>query len=416
MFQVIPVNEAREKAIKNISQEMKNLTWKSVDFYSARGKVLAEDIISSTFLPPFTRSTVDGYAVIAEETYGATESVPTLLQNIGKIDMGKKSDRVLKKGETIEIYTGGALPKNADAVIMLEDVDKFDEETVAVNTSLAPGENVIWKGEDICPGDPVFYLGHRLRPQDIGALAGLGITRVKVYNAPKIGIISTGDELVPPEEEPGAGQIRDINSWALQASLENKHAESIFYGIVADEKAQFQAVVQKAVYQCDMVIISGGSSVGTRDLTAETLDRLGDPGVLFHGVSIKPGKPTIFAMLEGVPVFGLSGNPVSALVTFDLLVAPGIEILSGRTWEQLKKEQVPVTYARLTRNISSKGGREDYIRVKLYKNLDGVLMAEPVLGESGLIFTLTEADGLVCIPQNAEGIMAGEEVGVNLLR
>ncbi|ACB84042.1 gephyrin-like molybdotransferase Glp [Natranaerobius thermophilus] len=410
MFQVISVEEAISKVTANIDKYFEGLESEQIKSENALGRVLAQDIKAPSDLPPFSRSTVDGYVVKAKDTFGVSESLPAVLFNKGKIEMGEEPHKTLNQDETMEISTGGMLPSGGDAVVMLEDVETFDDNSIIVNKSVARGENVIEKGEDTQEGVTVLRKGHRLRSQDIGALAALGILEISVYHQPVIGIISTGDELIPPEKPLSGGKIRDINSWALSAAVTKLGGKPIQYGIIQDEPQYFRESFDKAVTQCDMVILSGGSSVGTRDLTAKTID-LGEPGIIFHGVSVKPGKPTIFGIVDNVPVFGLSGNPVSAMVTFDLFVKPAIYGISGvanfgRDWFE------NITKARLARNISSKGGREDFVRVSLKGEPGEFPEAFPVLGESGLIFTLVEADGLVRIPQNTEGYSQGEIIEV----
>ncbi|OWZ84754.1 gephyrin-like molybdotransferase Glp [Natranaerobius trueperi] len=404
MFEVISVDKAREKILQYLNKKK----IEKVYFSEALGRVTAENIYSPMNLPPFSRSTVDGYAVRSSDTIGASESLPALLNLKGIIEMGKSSDIAINSEEAMGISTGGMLPENADAVVMMENTDSFDDGSILINESVASGENVIWEGEDIKSKELVLKKDHVIREQDIGALSALGILEIFVYKKPTVGIISTGDELVSPEEELTPGKIRDINSWAIKACVEKAQAIPKFYGIIQDEQDEFYETLTRSQIECDLVIISGGSSVGTRDLAAKTINDLGEPGVIFHGVSVKPGKPTIFGLAQDTPIFGLSGNPVSALVTFDLFVRPAIRRLLGlKPYDE--SEQVS---ARITRNLSSKGGREDYIRVSLTRKNDGTLEAEPILGESGLIFTLVEADGIIRIPQNTEGITAGESVQV----
>ncbi len=413
LLEVLTVDEARDKIISTLKDHgygEGKIGTEIITSESALDRVLAESLQAAMDLPPFSRSTVDGYAVRAEDTYGTSESFPGIYKVVGKVLMGEQPRVKAGKDDVVEIATGGMLPQEADAVVMIEETESFSEDSILINAPVSPGENVIKAGEDVVKGEKVFEKGQLIRKQDIGALAALGITEILVYKQPKIGIVSTGDEVVEPSRELSPGKIRDINSWALKSTSLDAGAVPLLYGISPDDKDELMARVKKAVSETDLVIISGGSSVGERDVSYEVIDSLGKEtgGVIFHGISIKPGKPTIFGMVDDKPVFGLSGNPVSAMVTFELFVKEGINVLKGQ------KRQLPTPTIRgtLTRNLSSKGGREDYVRVKLEKDAKGNIKVVPVLGEAGLIFTLTEADGLIRIPQNTEGIMSGEEVEV----
>ncbi len=407
---MISVTDAITTVTNQVHENLPQFATSEASYQNGVHKVLSSDVIVPQDLPPFSRSTVDGYAVKAEDTFGASESLPALLDNKGKISMGETPENKINQEETMEIATGGMLPQESDAVVMLEDVEQFEDGTIMVYRSVAAGENVIQKGEDASEGKKVLTAGTEIRPQDIGALAAMGIKTVSVYECPVVGIISTGDELVSPEEPLADGKIRDINSWVFASSVETLKAQPFLYGIIPDEEENLRATLNKAVNECELVIVSGGSSVGARDLTAKIINELGSPGLLFHGISIKPGKPTMFGMVGETPVFGLSGNPVSAMITFDILVRPAVKILRGinSTTDMFSTSCQAV----LTRNVSSSSGREDYIRVSLTQNNEGELEAVPVLGESGLIFTLVEAHGLIKISQNTEGLRAGDTVEV----
>jgi len=301
------------------------------------------------------------------------------------------------------------LPAGADAVVMVEHTEELDEKTIGVTRPVAPGENVVRRGEDVPAGSVVLPAGHRLRPQDLGILAAAGVVAVEVRRPLKVGIISTGDEVVSPEEKPAPGQVRDINSYTLYGAVAGCGGEPRLYGIVRDDFQRLQERLARALAENDMVLLSGGSSVGTRDVAARVIDSLGRPGVLFHGISLKPGKPSVGAVVNGKPVFGLPGHPASALVIFELLVAP---LISSYTYPREKFREFPLK-ARITRNLRSAAGREDFVRVKLHLQ-DGELHAEPVLGKSGLITTMVRADGLARIPAGKEGVEAGEWVEVKL--
>jgi molybdopterin molybdotransferase len=375
----------------------------------ALDRVLAADVHSPSDLPTFRRSTMDGFAVRAADTFGATEGLPAYLDIVDEVFMGHAPARRLGTGECARIATGGMLPDNADAVVMVEQTQEVGPTTIEALRAVAPGENVVQIGEDVRTGDPILAAGHRLRPQDLGGLVALGITSVRVARRLRVGIVSGGDELVAPSEEPGRGQIRDINSYTLAAMIRRDGHVPCLAGIFPDEYAALESAARTALAASDVVILSAGSSVSARDMTAQVVDSLGKPGVLVHGVSLKPGKPTILAVCDGKPVFGLPGNPVSCMVTYDLFVAPTLARLSGAA--SLPRTSVT---ARLTRNIASATGREDYIQVRLERRQDGGFDAVPVFGKSNLIFTLIRADGMLKIPLDAGGLTAGAQVEVVL--
>ena len=409
MFEVLTVKEA----LNTIADAVKNTEGKKedIELSMALGRVTAEDTFSAAVVPHFSRSTMDGFAVRAQDTFGASEGMPAFLEVKDEVLMGRSPSGDINSGETMKISTGGMLPESADSVLMLEHAEELDEKMIAAYRPVAPGENVILKGEDLKEGELILGKTHTLRPQDIGALAAAGVVKVVVYRVPRVAVISTGDELVPPEEEPLPGQIRDVNSCALAAAIQSVGAHPLLFGIVKDEAPDLMEAIERAREEASLILISGGSSVGTRDVTAKVIDELGDPGVLIHGISIRPGKPTIFGMVDTTPIFGLSGNPVSALVTFDLFVAP--VILKQRGMNPLEVIQLKIQ-AKISRNIPSSQGREDYIRVNLETDEKGQAWAVPVFGKSGLITTLVEAQGMVRISQNKEGIEKGEEVEVVL--
>ena len=375
----------------------------------ALDRVLAADVHSGSDLPTFRRSTMDGFAVRAADTFGATEGLPAYLEIVDEVFMGHPPTRALGTGQCARIATGGMLPDNADAVVMVEQTQEVGPTTVEALRAVAPGENVVQIGEDVRAGDPILPAGHRLRPQDLGGLVALGTTSVSVARRLRVGIVSGGDELVAPDEQPGPGQIRDINSYTLAALIRRDGHTPCLAGIFPDEYHALESAARTALAANDVVILSAGSSVSARDMTAQVVDGLGEPGVLVHGVSLKPGKPTILAVCAGKPVFGLPGNPVSCMVTYDLFVAPTLARLSGAT----SPPRTTVT-ARLSRNIASATGREDYIQVRLERRQDGGLDAVPVFGKSNLIFTLIRADGMLKIPLDAGGLTAGAQVEVVL--
>ena len=375
----------------------------------ALGRILAVEQSAPTDLPTFRRSTMDGFAVRAADTFGASEGLPAYLSVAGEVLMGRQPETRVALGQTTRIATGGMLPGGADAVVMVENTQEVDRDTIEVVRPVAPGENVIQVGEDVRQGMLLLPAGQVLRPQDLGGLLALGIVEVEVAARLKVGILGSGDEVVPPEREPGPGQIRDINSYTIAALVERAGHEPLLLGVVPDVYEQLEAAARRAMELADVVVLSAGSSVSTRDMTSQVIAALGKPGVLVHGVSLKPGKPTILAVAEGKPVFGLPGNPVSCMVTFDLFVAPTLHRLSGGTGRPASQTLT----ARLARNLASAPGREDYIQVRLEER-DGELWAEPVFGKSNLIYTLVRSDGLVRIDLDKAGLAQGELVSVRL--
>ena len=388
----------------------------NVDSAEALGRVLAGDVISPEDLPAFRRSTVDGYAVIAFDTHGATAGLPALLSVVGEAPMGQIVDTPIALGQAVWVHTGSMIPPDADAVVMVEYTQPVGAHSgpgglpaaIEVMRPLAEGENVLQIGEDAQAGGVVARRGHALRPADIGALMALGITRVQVVTRPRVGILSTGDEVIAPDRAPSIGEVRDVNAYALSALVEQAGGEAIRFGIIPDDRAALEAAAGQARRECDAVILSAGSSVSYRDMSLEVIDGLGRPGVLVHGVSVKPGKPTILAVANGVPVFGLPGNPASAMVVAELFVVPAIRALLGAT--------VPArasVLARLARNVASTTGREDFVPVRLEARPDG-LWAVPVFGKSNLIVTLLRAEGTLRVPQDENGLQAGAWVTVTL--
>jgi molybdopterin molybdotransferase len=375
----------------------------------ALGRVLAEDAAAPADLPHFPRSAMDGYAVRAEDTHGASESQPAYLKVVGEVLMGRPAAVSLAPGEAALIHTGGMLAQGSDAVVMVENTRTADASSIEVYRPVARGENVIQVGEDMARGEALLPQGSLIRPQDIGALLSLGVIRVTVYHRVRVALIPTGDELAPPEDNPGPGQIRNTNAYALAGLAAQAGAMPLPLDIVRDNYEALREAIRKAMAQADLVVVSAGSSVSTRDVTARAIGSLGQPGVLVHGVAIRPGKPTIMAVVGGKPVFGLPGNPASAMITFDLFVTPAIHVLSGcHPLPEQRRIQ-----ARLTRNIPSAPGREDYVPVKIEER-DGELYAEPVFGKSNLMFALVRADGVARVPIDRSGLSAGEFVTVRM--
>ena len=377
---------------------------------SALGRVTAEPVVAPHPLPAFPRSTVDGYAVRARDTYGASESLPGYLALIGEVPMGAAPTLMVGPGQCALIHTGGMLPPGADAILMLEYTQPVRPGEIEIQRAVAEGENVIRVGEDVAEGQVVIPAGTRLRPAEIGGLLALGILELRVSTKVRVGLISSGDEVIPPAQTPQPGQVRDINSYTLAALVRQTGGEPVFYGIAGDSFAALQTTAARALTECDLLVITAGSSASTRDLTAGVIATLGAPGVLVHGINTRPGKPTILGICQGKAVIGLPGNPVSALVNGYLFVVPVIEKLLGIPAGKPKAS----VRARLTVNLASQAGREDWQPVKLVETGSG-WQAEPVFGKSNLIFSLAAADGLVRIQPEATGLGAGEIVEVFLL-
>ncbi len=405
----ISVGEAQRRIAEHFFfREPASLSLPIGDSY---GRILAEEIYSSEDLPAFFRSTVDGFALAAADTFGSTESLPAYLNVVHEIFMGAKPEFSLKKGTAAKIPTGGMIPEGSDAVVMLEHVQAAHEGLIEVLKPVAPGENIIAAGEDVRKGDLILKKGHLLRPQDVAALAGVGITEVTAYEKPKVSIISTGDEIMPAGSPLLPGQVRDINSYNLAGLILENRGIPLRKGIFRDVYADIRDAVEESLRDSAIVIITGGSSVGALDMTAKVIGSLGSPGVLFHGVTLKPGKPTIGGIVNGIPVFGLPGHPAAVTVCFELFIKPVLKMLTGISEKAFLTQRT--VKARMARNVSSGAGREEHLRVSLEER-NGEVWAVPVLGKSGLIRTLVMADGAVVIPAQARGIEEGETVEVVL--
>ena len=378
----------------------------------ARGRVLAEQLQSQELLPPFSRSTMDGFAVRAADTFGCSESENALLQVTGMVDMGASGQDCLplRAGQAMRIWTGGALPPKADAVVMVEYTQLLDDETVAIFRPVAPGENVIRAGEDYRPGQEVLARGHRLRPQDLGVLSGLGVQEVTVYRRPQVAILSTGDELVPPDQTPPPGKIRDINSTTMAALVEETGGIAMPLGICDDDFDRMLATCEQALREADILLLSGGSSVGKRDFTQRVFAALPHTELLVHGVSVRPGKPTILACQGNKALVGLPGHVASAMVIFYCFVRPLIRSYLGLGATHGLRQVQAVT----SQPIPSAIGRQEYVRVRLQPQDDSLPKAVPMYGKSGLINPLVRADGLLVIGRDVEGLDPGVECPVLL--
>jgi molybdopterin molybdotransferase len=414
---------SREDALRVLDGQLvvPELPSEDCSLSSALGRILAHDVVAPFDQPAFDRSTMDGFAVRSGDTFGAAESRPALLSVAGDIPMGVMPSSGIGKGACMKIATGGALPEGADAVVMFEQTQRVDDRSIEVVKAVAPGENVSATGEDMRRGEAVFRAGHVIRPQDMAALAGMGMTRVPVIAKPRVAIISTGNEIVPADTVPGPGQIRDSNSYNLEGLIALAGGVAVRKGILPDDYHRLRAALTDAMKDCRIILFTGGSSVGTADFTARVINDLGPPGVLVHGVSIKPGKPLIIGLVRdagdraSIPVFGLPGHQAAVSICFEVFVKPVLARFTGEVPNPVLvglPVQRTVT-AKLSRSIASSPGREDHVRVTLEKREDG-LWARPVFGASGLISTLVKAVGTVVVPVNTIGIEAGDEVEVRL--
>ncbi|HLG71154.1 MAG TPA: gephyrin-like molybdotransferase Glp [Chloroflexota bacterium] len=406
LFNVLPPDEAYQLFLRHFEPIVRR---EAVPTAAALDRVTALPVLSYEDLPAFTRATMDGYSVRAADSFGASEGAPAYLKVAGEVPMGATDPVGIGSAECAVAYTGGMLARGADAVVMVEHTQQVDATTIEVVRAVAPGENCVQVGEDVREGEGVLPAGHRIRPQDIGALMALGITSVEVARKPVVAIVSSGDEVISPGEKPKPGQIRDINSYTCQALVQRAGGEPRLLGIAPDRREALEELARRGLEDADMLVMSAGSSVSSRDMTAQVIASLGQPGILLHGVSIHPGKPTILAIAGGKPVFGLPGNPVSAMVLFELMVAPTIKRMLGQT----DPDAYSRVFGRLTRRVASAPGREDYVQARLEER-DGELWAEPVFGKSNLIFTMVKADGMIHVPLDRSGIEAGDVAEIRL--
>ena len=377
----------------------------TVSLSAAMGRILAEDIAAGEYVPNFDRSTVDGFAVRARDTFGCTDAIPAILPLQQTVQMGQGADFSLNAEACVAVPTGGAVPKGADSVVMLEYTEDYGDGTIGISRPVAPGENMIFRGDDVFPGKVILQKGRVLSSADIGALAAIGRVRVPVVKKLTVGVISTGDELVPPEVQPCPGQIRDVNSPMLEAMLTAFGCHVINYGIVIDDEALLTQKVRQAAAECDAVLLSGGSSVGVKDAACRIIESMGR--LLLHGIAIKPGKPTILGKAGPKPLVGLPGHPVAAYFITKLFVLPLLGRLSGRDMTAY------TVTAKVTQSISANHGRAQYHCCRLTPR-DGEVWAEPIRGKSGLITTLAGADGYFCIDRDCEGLPKNAEIQVTV--
>jgi molybdopterin molybdotransferase len=372
-----------------------------VPVYEALNRVLAEDVIAREDLPRFDRSAVDGYAVKAEDTIEASQFKPKILRITAEDE--------ICNGQAKHVWTGNPIPKGANAVVMLENTKRIDEK-IEVWTSVTPGENISKKGEDVSKEEIALKAGTRLKPQHLGLLAALGIAEVNVFEKPKIAILATGNELVEISEKPKEDQIFEVNRLVLSSLCHELGAEPINLGIAKDDADEIFKKIKTGLEKADTVITTGGTSVGVSDLVPEAVNRIGKPGVIVHGVAMRPAMPTALAMVNGKPIIILSGNPVAAIIGFEVFMRPLICRMLGLKLE----ERRPLVKAKMTRRISTFLGRKTFVRVHVFQRNEE-FFAEPISARgSGIISTMTKANGYIIVPENREGLEEGENVSVHL--
>ncbi len=425
-LKLLAPDDARNLLLGSIEHSIKEI--ELVPIQSCLDRIVAEDVKAPHPLPEFVRSTVDGYALQAKDGFGATDSQPAYLTLRGEVQMGAAPELNITPGTCALIHTGGMLPAGADAVVMLENTQKANAGEIEILRSVAEGENVIAVGEDVRLGQIVIGKGCRVRPAEIGGLVALGITELRVFRKIRVGLIATGDEVIPPENLTQLGQVRDINTYTLRALVDKFGGESFSYGILPDKTKALTKAASQALAENDLIIITAGSSASARDMTAEVIQSLGRPGVIVHGINTKPGKPTILGVCNGKAVIGLPGNPVSALVNGYLFVLPAMQKIIS----ELPRASARIT-AQLSVNLASQAGREDWWPVKLTslekdksnqllnsslaisEKLNLIYKAEPIFGKSNLIFNLVAADGLLRVPSDSTGLEAGAVADVLLI-
>jgi molybdenum cofactor synthesis domain-containing protein len=406
---LLTFDEAKKVILERVRP--KPLGIEEISLLEASSRVLAQDITASRDIPPFDRSTVDGYAVRAQDTFGAEENRPITLIAHGAVRVGETPKIVVRKKEAAEIVTGAPIPEGSDAVVMLEQTER-KANRIRVFSAVARHENVMKTGQDIGKGEIVLKSGNLLGSREIGVLAALGMARVKVYVVPRVAVFSTGAEVTEPGKSLRNGKIYDINAYSLSAAVLESGGKPIFLGVFPDDLVKLQKALRQALASADVVVTSGGVSVGPKDVMPKALASIGKPGTFISGIAIKPGKPTTIGLIRDKPVFSLPGHPASALLVFHLLARPIIQAMGGRRAE----EDLEAKAIAMARMFSAKG-RRTFVMVALKRDKLNRTVAEPILaGDSGAITTLTRADGYVEIPENVQFVDADEEVAVRLFR
>ncbi|MDD2446204.1 MAG: molybdopterin molybdotransferase MoeA [Tissierellia bacterium] len=405
-FNVVTIDKANEIIMNNFIDYKFEV--EEINILNSPNRILAEDVISDIDVPEFNRSTVDGYSIIVEDSHGATASIPSMLRQIGEVAMGKKPENDIIRGQAIYTPTGGMLPTSASGVIMIENTELMDDQTLLIYKPISKGENIVFKGDDIKKGEVVLEKGRKIDAAAVGVLASLGISNVKVYKMPKFYIISTGDEIIDIGEELTLGKIRDINSYALYSMIEKIGCQVVGRKIVKDDYDLLRLEVENGLELADIVLLSGGSSVGTRDYTDKVIASFAGKGVLVHGLAIKPGKPTIVGEGNGKLIVGLPGHPVSSIIVFKAIVEEFIRQKLGKT------EIQPQVKAITEYNFPSSPGKKTYHMVHLRQE-NGIYYATPNFGKSGMITLLSKSQGYIVIKEHEEGVNKGEERVVYLL-
>lgn len=395
---LVSTEEALDSLLNNVKLE--HLKTVSVSLPNALNRVLAENIIAEEDLPRFNRSAVDGYAVKAKDTFSASQFKPKSLR--------LTVEKALREGEAKEVWTGNPLPKGADAVLMLENVKRVNSE-IEVWTAVTPGENISKKGEDVAKGETAVKAGTRLKPHHLGLIASLGLTEVCVYEKPKVAVLATGNELVEVGQKPEEDQIFEANRLIISSLCRELGAEPLDVGIAKDNTEEISQKIKLGLKKADMILTTGGTSVGASDLVPAAVNSIGKPGVIVHGVAMRPAMPTALAIVNNKPVIILSGNPVAAMFGFEIFARPLIFKMMG-----LRQEPRPVVAAKLTRRTSTALGRKTFVRVRVFQR-ESELLAEPISARgSGIISTMVKANGYVIVPENREGLEEGETVMVHL--
>jgi len=402
---------------QNFLKDFQPLPSETVRLSRASGRTLAFDLIADHDWPLMDRSCMDGFAINARDVFGASETNPAYLDCTDTLSIDTIPKMNIAPGECIRISTGGLLPEGADAVVMVEHTQEVGESmnglgiTIEIRKSIAPGENVMQRGEDARTGQIALPAGTVIRPQEVGLSAALGFERLSLIQRPRVGILSTGDELIEVSQMPRPGKVRDVNSHTIATLVKQVNGIPTRYGIVKDDLESLNSALATAVAENDLILLSGGSSIGVRDLTVQTIEAMEDSALLAHGVALSPGKPTILGRVGSKPVLGLPGQVTSALVVMHVLILPLIRHLQGdpAAFDETRRPTHPAV---LARNVPSKPGREDYIRIKIEPRDGKLPLAHPVLGKSGLLRTMIQADGLTAIPADSEGLYEGQTIDV----
>ena len=403
-FDVVTPKEAIKKLLSK--KKFPEMVSEKINTVNSNGRILSQDIKSSINLPHFNRSSMDGYAIYASDSNGVSLSSPNYLEIIEEIKMGDVPKHKILTGKTSRIFTGGMIPKGSNAVIMEEDTEELGNNMIEIKKPVSIGENIIFSGEETKKGNIIINKGTKIRSQEIGSLLESGFTEIFVSKKPVIGVLSSGDELIPPENTLELGKIRDINTYTISNLINNSGGIAEIFPILPDDLNSQLNQAKKALQFCDMLIFSAGSSISYRDTTAEVINSLDKPGVIVHGISVKPGKPTILGLSGKKPIIGLPGNPVSSIMIFINIVKPILDKLNNHI--SVITKQIDCT---LTEDISSQTGREDYVQVSI-RSADQKILATPVFGKSNLINTLVNSDGFVTIPPETGGLYKNSIVKV----